>query len=204
MKITKLQLNLSSTIKFGIIGFILITLTIKSSAQNAFLSFQVSRDASGSGLGGNICPALMFTNNQSTFIIGPNFQRKRMNYSGMQSSYRYSVAKNYNNKKELFIVGSLLVHSSARMADSYIEIEKSGNSENTYNYHVLRFKVIESYAGIGFKINPTKNFNTLISVEMGGFNTLDKNYNKEMYREKASVAMRLNFSLVYNFKQTVK
>lgn len=197
MKKTKLQLNLSSKMKLGIIGFILITLTIKSSAQNSFLSFQVSRDVSGSGLGGNVCPSLMFTKNQHTFIVGPNFQRKRMNYSGMQSSYRYTVAKNYNKKKELFIVGSILMHSSARMSDTYIEIEKSCNSESTYNYDVLRFKVVETYAGIGLKINPTKNFSTLFSVGMGGFNTLNKDYNKEMYREKSAVAMRLNFSIIY-------
>ena len=92
------------------------------------------------------------------------------------------------------------MHSSARMSDSYIDIEKSCNSENIYNYDVLRFKVIETYTGVGLKINPTKNFSTSFSVEMGGFNTLDKNYNKEMYREKAAVAMRFNFSLVYRLK----
>lgn len=166
--------------------------------SSPFLSVQISSNVTGSGLGGNVCPSLAITKNQSTFSIGPNFQRKRLNFSGVQANYRYSAAVNYTGKRELFFFGNVTFHNSARMSDSYIDIEKSCNSESTYNYDALRLKVIESYVGLGVKVNPTKRFNACLSVGMGVFDTMNKNYNREMYREKTSVALRFNCSLIYN------
>lgn len=169
-------------------------------AQTPFVSFQATRDITGSGLGGNVTPSIVVTKNNSSFGIGPNFQRKRMNYSGLQASYRYVVAANYTGKRELFLAGNLLYHSSARMSEAYIDIEKSSRIEDEIDYNALRFKVIESYVGFGLKINPTKKFSTCFGLGMGAFNTLNKDYDREMFREKAGMSLQLNVSLIYSFK----
>lgn len=191
-------------LKMLLMSAIFIAPKMNAQSDASYLSFQVSRDVTGSGLGGNVCPELALTYKQSTFSVGPNFQRKRMNLSGIQTNYRYSVVKSYNGKKEIFFCGNVTFQKSARMADSYIAIEKFNNSESTYDYNALRLKVIESYAGLGLKLNPTKQFSTFISVGIGMFDTMSKNYNKEMFREKSAVSMRMNFSLVYNFKTFTK
>lgn len=201
MKKAKYLQMLRSYTKIVLIGVTLITSCIDSSAQKSYLSFLIARDITGSGLGGNVCPSIALTHNKNTLSIGPNFQRRNFNFSGVQANYRYSVATNYSGKIELYFSGNLTVHTSAQMSHTNIEIEKSSHSEETFNYEDLRFKVIECYGGIGLKVNPTKKLSTGFSAGFGMFDTLNKNYNREMYREKAAVALQLRFILIYNFKK---
>ena len=201
MKTTKHLQMLRSYIKIVLISVTLIASSLDSSAQNPFLSFQIARDASGSGLGGNVCPSIALTYNKNTFSIGPNFQRRKLNFSGAQLNYRYSVATNANGKLEMYFSGNFTVQTSARMSAAYIDIEKSSHPEGKVNYDELRFKVIEGYAGIGLKINPTKNFSTAFSSGLGVFDTLDKNYDREMYRQKSAFVLQVRFVLIYNFKK---
>lgn len=174
--------------------------SIKSFGQNRSLSFEIASEKTGNGCGGNIAPSLSFSYHKSTFILGPNFQRKRMNFSGVQLNYRFSVVKSYNEKKEIFLTGNLTYHTSAYMSDSNVEIEKSSHKEEHFKYDELRFKVIEGYAGFGLKLNPTKNFSTAFSSGLGVYNTLDKNYDREMFREKTALVLQVRFTLIYNFK----
>ena len=188
---------------FKMLLLVAIFIAPKMNAQTSYqyASLQLSSDITGSGLGGNVCPSVALTLNKSTFSIGPNFQRKRMNFSGFQTNYRYSVAKNDNGKREIFFYGNITFHNSARMADSYIKIEESCDSENPFDYESMRLKVLESYVGLGIKLNPSKQFSTFFRVGMGVFDTMNKNYNREMYREKSGVVIQLNVSVVYNFNQ---
>lgn len=197
---TKHQLqNLKSCIKtFLMIGALLTSLNTYSG--NPFLSLQVARDVSGSGLGSNFLPSLALTNNKSTFSIGPNFQSKKNNFSGMQLNYRYSAATNSNGKLELYFSGNFTIHSSAFMSAENADIEQASHPEETYNYSEMRLKVIEGYAGIGLKINPVKRISIGLGAGLGMFDTLNKDYDKEMYRQKSSLALQLKCVLIYNFK----
>lgn len=200
MKNTKHLQKLLSLIVTALVSISLFLFSMDSFAQAPFVSFQIARDITGSGLGGNVCPSIALTHNKSTLSIGPNFQRKKMNCSGAQVNYRYSIAKSYNEKREIYFSGNFTFHTSARMSSCYVDIEKSSRPEATYNYDELRLKVIEGYAGIGFKINPTERFSTGFSTGMGMFNTLNKNYDREMFREKAALVMQFRVVLIYNFK----
>lgn len=200
---TKNQLQkLQSLVKIVLISLTLIVSSLNSFAQNPFVSFEIARDVSGSGLGGNVCPSIALTYKNNALSIGPNFQRKKMSFSGLQANYRYSVATSDNGKRELYLSGNLTFHTSAKMSSSNIDIEKSCHpEEETRNYEELRLRVIEGYTGIGFKINPTKNFSTGFSAGMGVFNTLNKNYDRGMYREKSAVVLQVRFVIIYNFKK---
>lgn len=199
-KTTHIQM-LSTWIKIIWLGILLVALTKGTSAQNTSISFQIARDITGSGLGGNVCPSFSLNHKKNTFSIGPNFQRKRLNFSGIQANYSFTAASNYNNRFELYFSGNLTIHTSARMSCGNIEIEKSCHREGTIDYEAMRLNVIEGYAGIGLKFNATKKLSTGFNAGLGMFDTLNENYDREMYREKISAALQLGFVVIYNFKR---
>lgn len=187
--------------------FLIALLSVAMSAaqaQNAYVSVQVTRDVTGSGLGGNICPAVSLTKNRQTIAVGPNFQRQHMNFSGFQANYRYSAAKSLNEKFELYFSGNITYHDAARMSRGYEDIEKSCNKENTVDFSNLRLKVMETYAGFGVKANQGKHLSAAAGIGMGMFHTCNKDYDREMYREKSSVALRVNFVLIFHFGKELR
>lgn len=189
--------QMASYLKFVLISIILINSTVNVSAQK---SFEIASDVSGSGLGGNVCPSIAFSHNKSTFSIGANFQRKKFNLSGIQANYRYTVCGSGNERVELFFSGNLTVHTSAYICQRLVKIEQSyQHTEPTYNYAALSLKVIETYIGFGLKFNHTKKISTVFNTGFGGFWTINKNYDRKMYREKSAPALQLRVALIYSF-----
>ncbi|MGZ4033913.1 MAG: hypothetical protein ACXVPU_13730 [Bacteroidia bacterium] len=190
----------TTTIKM-ILTTILLVAGFMTKAQSTYMSFQVSGSISGNGLGTNISPGLALTFKRNTINVGPSFQKQGMNFSGMQAGYRFSVAKNANGKLELFFSGNALMHTSAYMSKSYVSIEESSDPEAKEDHCAeLKLKVVESYVGIGVKINPTKAFSASFSMGMGMYDTLNKGYDTEMYRPKSAVVMQMKASLIYNLR----
>ncbi|HEY0031047.1 MAG TPA: hypothetical protein VGC65_09835 [Bacteroidia bacterium] len=200
MKTTTSLTQFTISLRTLIIGIALSAFSLNSFAQTPYLSLIVARDVTGSGLGGNVCPSLSLTFNKNTISVGPNFQRRKLNFSGFQANYRYAMASTYNKKFDLYFSGNITLHQAAYMSRTNIEIEKSCNEEGARNYEELQFQVIEGYAGLGLKYNPTKNLSAGFGAGLGMFDTLNDDYNKEMYREKSSVALQLRFILAYSFK----
>lgn len=198
MKTTKLTHTQKSFFKTIVVAVMCMTSSLDSIAQNPKLAFEVASDITGSGLGGNVCPSLAITYKKSTLSVGPNFQRPQMKLSGVQANYRYSAAKSYNGKRELFFAGNVTYHTNACMSASYIDIEESSRPEVNCNYKEMRLKVLEGYAGIGVKMNPTERFSAGFSAGMGAFNTLNKDYDKEMFRQKSSAVLQLRVFLTYS------
>jgi hypothetical protein len=200
METKKLLQMLRSFIKTVVTGLAFLAFSTDASAQKSNFSFRIGRDISGNGLGGNICPSIALTKNKSTYSIGPNFQRRKMNLTGAQANYSYSVATNYNQKLELYFSGSFTFQTSAYMSKENIELEKSCHKEGPTDYDNLRFNVIEGYGGIGLRFNPAKTFSVGFTSGLGVFDTLNKNYDREMYRGKSGFVLRLRVVLIYNFK----
>lgn len=198
MKTAKLTKMLESYLKTLIVLSVCTIYSLDSVAQKALMSFEIASDITGSGLGGNVCPSFALTYKKNTLSVGPNFQVQKMKLSGIQANYRYSAAVSYNGKRELFFLGNLTYHSSARMGSGYVDIEESSRPEMSCNYEEMRFKVVEGYAGIGLKINHNEKFSTGFTAGMGAFNTLDKNYDKEMFRQKASVVAQFRVFVAFN------
>jgi hypothetical protein len=191
-------MKMKTTIKKVILILILISgFTMK--AQNTYVSFEVGRDISGSGLGGNVCPAISLTHKKSTFAAGLNFQRRKMNLSGYQLSYRYALATSANEKFEFFLTGNFTYHISAYLGKGNAQIEESCHKEQPDIYENMKLKVVESHAGFGLMYDPVKCMSLGFSVGLGMFNTLDKQYDREMYREKSAVSLRLKIMARYNF-----
>lgn len=198
-----MNIKFTILVKTMLVTILLVSgLLVKS--QNAFLSLQITRDVSGSGLGGNVCPNMALNFKKHTLSIGPNFQRRKMNFSGMQFSYRYSAAKGSNGKLELFFSGTVIKHSSAFMSKGNIEIEKTSDAEVTRTCENMKLNVIECYAGIGLKVNLTHRLNVAGSSGIGMYHTCNKDYNENMYRQKSGAVMQLRLLLIYNFGKAGK
>lgn len=189
--------------KIVLISVTLVTSLVKSYAENPYVSFLIMRDITGSGLGGNICPSISLTHNRSSFSIGPNFQRKNLNSSGIQLNYKYSVAKNYTEMIELYFYGNLMVHTAAYTGTTRIETEKSTYTGGTASYEYIKLKVIEGYGGLGLQINLSNYFSVASSIGLGMYNTLNANCYAEKCREKSATCLQLQFSLIYNFKSKI-
>ncbi len=179
---------------------ILIVSSLFSQAQNPFLSLQITRSLSGSGLGGNVCPNLALTFKRHTLAVGPNFQRREMNFSGIQSTYKYCAAKSTNKKLELFFSCSFIFHQAAYMSKGNIEIEKSCKNKGGNYYEDLKLKVFECYGSIGLKISPVRNLNISLSSGIGMYDTFCKKYDTDMYRQKSALVMQMRATLSYDLK----
>lgn len=190
-----------SVVKSLLLIIILSLAFASANAQLPYLSVQVTRDITGSGLGGNVNPTIAICKNRHSISIGPNFQRKRMNLSGIQMNYRYMLGQSLNQRFGIYSSANLTYHHAARMSEGYIEIEKSCNKENPCDYTKLRLEVIESYAGFGIQYNSKLNLSARAGIGIGMFYTMNKDYDREMFREKQSMALRMNISLIYNIKK---
>jgi hypothetical protein len=172
---------------------------IKMNAQGKYLSVTIGRDVTGSGLGGNVCPSLSFTSGKNSFSLGANFQRRNMNFSGYQFNYRYAVATSRNEKFQLYVAGNLTYHFSAYLSRVNAEVEQSCHRESRIVYDEMRLKVIECYAGFGLRYYPVKRLAVGMSTGVGMFNTINADYDREMYRDKAAPSLQLRAILSYSF-----
>lgn len=107
---------------------------------------------------------------------------------------------------DLYFLGTFAGHSSAYMSRGNIEIEKRAGSKETPSdsYEHMKLQVMEAYAGVGLNFKHFKPIHAGASISIGGFNTLNKDYNKEMYRDKIAMALQFQFQLCYNFGTKLK
>ncbi len=190
-----------SFFKIMVVCLLLITSVLNSSAQKTVKAIEVSSGVTGSGLGGNIFAGMSLTQGNSSLSFGANFQRQKFHLSGMQLNYRYTVACSENKKVELFFYGNLLIHSSAYLSQRSIRTEQTCRPEEVNNYSKLSLKVIETYAGFGLKLNHTKRISTISDIGVGGFETLNKNYDIRMYRQKSGLALQFRLTLAVNLNK---
>ena len=177
----------------------LLAAGFSANARDRYLSIGVGRDVSGSGLGGNVCPALAFTSQKNTFEVGANFQRQHMNLSGYQVTYRYVVGTSANTKWQVYLSANLTYHFSAYLSRANAEIEYSCHKEQPDVYHDMKLRVLESHAAFGLKYDPVKSLSLGFSAGIGMFNTINKDYDREMYRDKSAPSLRLKIWMQYHF-----
>lgn len=168
--------------------------------QNPFASFELNSNVSGNGLGGNVCPSVALTYNKTTISVGPNFQTRRMNFSGAHLDYKYAVAASNSGRVELYFLGNCSYNSSAHLSHTNIDVESYNHPEGTVDYSQLKINVIEGYTGFGLRVNTGKNFSTTFGTALGMYHTLDKNYDTELCRQRSGLVLQLQLGLVYNLK----
>ncbi|MBI3519708.1 MAG: hypothetical protein HY062_10170 [Bacteroidetes bacterium] len=173
----------------------------RSVAQKNTRSIELNHNITGSGLGENIGLGMGFNNGDNTLFLGVNFQRKNANLSGIQASYRYIIGATENEKLQLYFSCGLIYHNSAFMSQRSIQIEQQCKPEEGHHYESLSFKVIESYSALGLKLNHSKKISTTYSAGFGAYETLNKNYDKRMYRQKCAPALQFQFALVYHLSK---
>lgn len=166
-------------------------------AQKPAFSFQITSSYSGNGLGANVCPSISLTKKSTTISIGPNFQKRRFNCSGVQLNMMRTVASSYNDNFELFFSGNITFQNSAYLSRAIVDIEEKSVREDRINFNEIKLSVLESYAGFGLRFYPSKSFSTSFNIGVGGYNTLNNNYDREMFRQKSSIALQFQLCLSY-------
>jgi len=183
--------------KLILAGSIIILSSLKLFSQETFKTIQLCHDVSGSGLGENISIGFGFSKGNHLLSMNANFQKKKVNLSGVNLNYKYIVYKGEDEKTELFFSGNVTVHAKAYLSENSIRIERLCNPENTENYKSLSLNVFESYIGVGLKFNHTTKISTIYNIGYGGYTTLNKNFNYNMYRRKSGQALQFQFTLMY-------
>lgn len=173
-------------------------LTVMS--QNPFASFELSSNVSGNGLGGNVCPSVALTYFKTTISVGPNFQTRKMNFSGAHVDYKYAVATNNSGRVELYFLGNVSYNASAHLSHTEIDVESYNHPEGSVDYAKLKLNVIEGYTGFGVRVNTGKNLSTTVGTALGMYHTLDKNYGTDMYRQRSGLVFQLQLGLAYTLK----
>ncbi len=193
--------NQNQGIKTVLVSILFTLSFFNSSAQKINKAIELASDVTGSGLGGNIYIGATLSHGNSAYSFGVNLQQKKINLSGIQLNYRYTVAHSENEKTELFFLGNVTCHANANVSDRSVKIEKMCRPEEVENYDALSLKVIESYVGFGLKYNLTQRFSTICSIGVGGYETLNNDYDLKMYRPKSALSLRFKIGLAYNFKK---
>ncbi len=172
---------------------------LNSTAQKISKAVEIASDVTGSGLGANINIGTTLGMGNSVLNFGANFQRKKFNLSGIQITYRYTVGRSDNEKTELFFLGNMTLHTAATISNNSIKIEEKCRPEVSNDYNALTLKVIESYVGFGLKHNFTRKISTIGSIGVGGYETLNNDYDRKMYRPKSGLSLRFRIGIAYNF-----
>lgn len=165
----------------------------------------VNSTVSGAGFGTqyNICGFYQFRNN--SFAIGPVFQHRNGNYSGINANYEYNLFDGsehdydcYNFRMiELNSFITTTYHYNAILGNKQIRTETRVNPENTINYGSLKYSAIEAYLGFGLNLKISPRFKWANSVGFGGWTTLKGEDN--VYREKQCFSVMLRTGFSYQF-----
>jgi hypothetical protein len=161
-----------------------------------------SSDISGSCHGTNLAAMVFLSKGNSTLYVGPNFQKRKMNLSGVQCYYQCTFSPKGYNGIQPFVFGSGIYHQSAFLGKGYVKLGDCGNGENTVDCGAVKLKTVEAYTGFGIKIQHNEHISTSWSIGAGMYNTLS-NYAKYDYmmREKSSASLILKCLINYNFKK---
>jgi hypothetical protein len=174
--------------------------SFRSPAQKISKAVEFASDVTGSGLGSNIYMGTVLTRGNSAFSLGASVQCQNFNLSGMQLNYRYRVAQDETKKLELFILANITLHGSAKINNRSIKTEQMCRNRESYNYKTLSLKVVEGYVGFGLKYNFSQRLNAICSGGFGAYETLNRDYDCGMYRQKSALSLRLQAGIIYNLK----
>jgi hypothetical protein len=169
-----------------------------SSIKNKRYGIDLSGLATGSGLGLNFNPSVIYRYRTNLFAIGPNIQRDNLHFSGLQSFYQRDLTVSYESWV-LYCHAILLYHLSASLGPS--GMEQHFNFHGTLND--FRYNAIEHYTGFGVKKMIADNIHFDTSIGLGAYYTLngDKQTAKTPFRSDNDVSLMIKLGLTYDFKR---
>jgi hypothetical protein len=142
--------------------------------NNENLGFIASTMISANQYGGQYSPMLFYKKNRRTYAIGPVIQNQRMNFSGVQLDYKYTIVgvdvpgdEPYNENIELFCFVTAAYYNNALLGKRAVWEEHMANEGYEGDVCKLRLKSVEVFGGAGLKIKLFKNIKWVNSVGLG-------------------------------------
>lgn len=127
------------------------------------------------GLGTFYVPSVFYIFKNNEISVGPIFQKNSTNSTGIQFNYEYTlVDRNSKNSSycdwlELFSFINSNYHHNASLGELTKEIERLSNNENGFNVENVRLNTIETYAGIGLRIDLSRKLKWKNCIGAGGY-----------------------------------
>ena len=176
-----------------------------SQSEPAKFGVSANSSISGAGFGTMYTPGLFYQKNDCKIELGMNVQKRKLNVSGMQVNFEYTL---FDDSKgcyeeslagdiELFVFSTIKYNSNAYLSTSVIKKEKMINKDDKIPYENLKYTAIEGYVGVGLKIKLTENLKYNNSIGFGGWTTL-KGENG-LYRDYDGISICLTTGLSYDF-----
>lgn len=197
--------SLKTTIVLSFILFvILFFVDVVSAADNNPVSLRLTNKISGSGRGSSYNPEIVFNRNRVSISLGAHIQKRKTNFSGINSEFQFNTGS-IDQKASVFFYSDLQYHHAAVLGKSSCRIEERVSGNDIRNHSDIKFKTAEAYAGFGLRFNPTNVISTQFSIGMGGYQTLNKNYeDMNLYRERSALVLQLKWSVSYHLTYSSK
>ncbi len=147
-----------------------------SLVQKKNIGLAVSGMVGPDGYGILYLPTVYYKKNRNSYFMGPVIQNQKMNVSGAQLNYDYSIVnegEGYYKRLELFCFVKALYQGNALLGKQTLCVENLANAENAKNASQAHFKSIEFYAGFGFKIKLFDNIKWVSSIGTGGYTSFN-------------------------------
>jgi len=175
-------------------------------ARNENLGFASSSMISANGYGGMYSPMVYYKKDRRSYFIGPIIQNQKLNFSGVQFNYDYTIAgedapgnEADNKNLELFCFVTAAYHYNAMLGKRALWEEHMANSEYEGQVCNLRFKSVEVYGGVGLKIKLFKNFKWVNCLGLGGYSSF--NFPGHLYYNANSLGLILKTGISFDFKK---
>ena len=159
---------------------------------------------SANGYGGMYTPMLYYKKDRRTYFVGPVLQNQRLNLSGLQFNFAYTIAgqeargnEAYNENLELFCFLTSSYYFNAYMGKRTLWEEKRTNSGYEGDLCKLTFKSVEVYGGVGLKLKIFKNCKWINSVGLGGYTSID--FPGHLYYNASNMGLILKTGISYDF-----
>lgn len=184
--------------------------------------YTMSWSGSSSGFGAMYNPGVFISKGNCTSVLALNIQQRRMNFSGLQYTFEYSIINlmksvggwyenehvnssyYYNNqdqsesKFDFFLFANVKYNFNAYLGMERMKIEKYIYPESDINLAKLKFSDVEGCFGFGGKINVTEQLKIKGSIGVGGYNTLSGE--KKLDREYSNAGLFFKIGLIGNIR----
>ena len=176
-----------------------------SQSEPAKVGISVTSSISGAGFGTMYTPGVFYQKNNCKIELGMNVQKRKLNISGIQSNFEYTLfddskdcyGRSLNGGLELFVFLTNKYSSGAYLSTSQIKRERMIGKDGNIPYENLKYTAIEGYVGVGLKIKLSNKLKFNNAIGFGGWKTL-KGENG-LYRDYNGVSISLTTGLSYDF-----
>lgn len=179
--------------------------SLLSQGESAKFGISATSSISSDGFGTMYTPGVFYQKNNCKIELGMNVQKRKLNISGMQVNFEYTL---FDDSKgcyegslagdmELFAFSTIKYSSRAYLSTSQIKIEKMIGKDSNILYEDLKYTAVEGYVGLGLKVKLSNKLKFNNSIGLGGWKTLEGE--NCLYRNYDGVSISLTTGLSYDF-----